>query len=344
VNDILNSNCKIIDVRSPMEYEESHIQGAINMPLLNNEAREIIGKTYKKKGKDAAMELGYQLVDPIKKQFIDFIDVLGKGNQYFLYCARGGLRSRLMAEYLIENGFNVLVLKGGYKAYRNAVVHRINEFSNLRIIGGYTGSGKTHVLEQLSLMGEQVLDLEALANHKGSAFGGLGQNAQESTAQFHNKVFSKLSHFNPRLPLWIENESIHIGKVNLPIELWEKMKHSEVIEIIIPLEKRIQNILMDYGHYTSEELIDCLKHIEKRLGKKVTNELGAKIAKRDLKSVVESLLRYYDEAYEKGRLKRDCQKFVKIEFKEFNSEQIARILQTSFKWKIGANDLNLQIT
>jgi tRNA 2-selenouridine synthase len=344
VDEISNTTCIILDVRAPIEFEESHIQGAVNMPLLNNEAREMIGKTYKSKGKDAAIELGYQLVNPIRNQFIDFIDGIGKGNQYCLYCARGGLRSKLMAEFLSENGVDVKVLKGGYKAYRNAVVLRINEFSNLRIIGGHTGSGKTQVLEQLYLLGEQVLDLEAMANHKGSAFGGLGQNAQESTAQFHNKIFSKLKDFNPRMPLWIENESIHIGKVNLPIELWEKMKHSEVIEIIIPKEKRIQNILKDYGNYSSEDLINCLNQIEKRLGIKVIKELSAKIMKRELHSVVEILLNYYDEAYEKGRLKRVCQKFVKIEFNEFNSEQIARILQSSFKWKIGANDLNLQIT
>lgn len=344
VNEILNSKIPIIDVRSPNEFEESHIQGAINMPLLDNQAREAIGKIYKNKGKDAAIALGYELVNPIKEKFIDFLNELGEGNQYYLYCARGGLRSRLMAEYLIENGFQIQVLKGGYKTFRNAVVDKINEFSNLRIVGGYTGSGKTEVLEQLSILGEQVLDLEDLANHKGSAFGGLGKDEQVSTAQFHNKIYSKLCGFDPRLPLWIENESIHIGKVNLPIELWEKMKHSEVLEIFIPIEKRIKNILKDYGNYTSEELIECLLHIEKRLGKKNIDQLSKLIQERKLNKVVETLLTYYDEAYEKGRLKRVCQKFVKIEFNEFNSEQIARILQSSFKWKIGTNDLNLQIT
>ncbi|MCC6817967.1 MAG: tRNA 2-selenouridine(34) synthase MnmH [Bacteroidia bacterium] len=318
----------IIDVRSPGEYEESHIPGAINVPLLNNEHRHHIGVVYKMEGKDAAIALGHKLVDPIKNQILQDLKDKTDKTDIRVYCARGGLRSQLMSAFFSDNGYNVIMLKEGYKAYRNHAIDFFNKFQNILILSGYTGSGKTEVLNELMQLGEQVLDLEALANHRGSAFGGLGQQAQPSSTQFHNKIYEVLKNYDFNRNLWIENESILVGKVYIPEELWHLMKLAPVIEIDINLEERIKHTLEIYGDFDLEELSNSIKFLRKRLGDEEMRLLCALTEIGDLEPVVKRLLVYYDKAYEMSRLKRQRQISVKLPFSQLKPRIIAEYLQS----------------
>ncbi len=331
---ITQLNCKdfihhpgiCLDVRSPMEFIESAITNAHNIPLLNDENRKAVGICYKQKGQDAAITLGYQLINPIKQQLIDQLITITAEKEIKLYCARGGLRSQKMAEFLDPIGYNVLVLKGGYKAYRNYAIKHIARFKNICILSGYTGCDKTGILEQLRLRGEQVLNLEALANHKGSAFGGLGENEQPRNTQFRNLIFESLRKYDPEKRLWIESESITIGRVSIPDELWINMLEANGIEIVLPIEKRIDFIVKSYGKFDKELLIASIQKISKRLGGQDTKALCEKTENNELHEVVERLLKYYDKAYESGRKKRNCQNYVKFNLENIDAVENSRLL------------------
>jgi len=316
----------IIDVRSPSEFKEGHIPGAINIPLLNDDHRRQIGIAYKQKGKEAAITLGYQLVNPIRESFlIQLIDNTSDKN-IRIYCARGGLRSQLMSQYFSENGYNITHLKGGYKAYRNVVLKTISSYKNLKILAGYTGSGKTEILNEMMQLGAQVLDLEHLANHRGSAFGFLGQKEQPSSSHFHNLIYDAIKHFNHQQPIWVESESVNIGKAYLPKELWENMKQADGIEIILPVEVRAAHTLKLYGGFEKSLLAECIMQLSKRIAKSEITLLCALTEIGDLEPVVERLLKYYDKAYEHGREKRNCQNFVKLNFERLEPKKIAKFL------------------
>jgi tRNA 2-selenouridine synthase len=317
----------LIDVRSPSEFDESHLPGAINIPLLNDEHRKLVGTTYKQVGKDAAMKLGYELVNPIQETFIQHLQAHSDTRSIKVYCARGGLRSQLMSKYFSEKGYQVTHLKGGYKAYRNQVLSRISQLTNIRIVSGYTGSGKTEVLEALRSIGEQVLDLEALANHRGSAFGGLGQAIQPSSSMFHNRIYETIKSFEDSRITWIESESVTIGKVYLPKELWEHMKVADGCEIILPVEERVKHTLKLYGQFETSYLAACIRQLQKRLGNEEMQLLCALTEIGDLEPVVVSLLKYYDKAYEHGRAKKVSHNFVKLYFPRLEPLKIAKFLQ-----------------
>ncbi len=153
INEFLESPWPLIDVRSQGEYVESHMIGADNVPVLNDEHRELVGKCYKQQGQDQAIRLGYELVNPIRQTLVEQAQQHGPDKRVKLYCARGGLRSQKMAEFLAGSGFEVLVLKGGYKSYRNKVLERIARFRDIKLLGGHTGSGKTEVLHALAKLG-----------------------------------------------------------------------------------------------------------------------------------------------------------------------------------------------
>jgi tRNA 2-selenouridine synthase len=326
IKEFLESEHPVLDVRSPGEFEAGHIIQALNLPLLNDKHRHLVGMCYKKKGKEAAITLGYQLVDPLRESILEQATLLGPGGKVRMYCARGGLRSNKMAEFLDMKGYEVTVLKGGYKAYRNHVLGLIRSFRHIILLSGHTGSGKTEVLQELRKLGCQVLDLEGLANHKGSAFGALGNNEQPVSGQFHNMIFQILRNYHPEKPLWIENENITIGKVCLPNELWENMLTAKGYEIVLPVEERVAFILKHYGHFDRLSLVRCVNSLSKRLGDEDCRKLCSLIEEGDLAPVVERLFSYYDKAYEHGREKRKCQEFVKLQFDKLNPVEIAGFL------------------
>ncbi len=317
----------IIDVRSPGEYENDHIPGALNVPLLSNEHRHHVGVVYKMEGQEAAIALGHKLVDPIQDSILQNLKEQTDSNKIRVYCARGGLRSQLMSRFFADHGYSVSMLKGGYKAYRQEAIDTYSLFDNLIILSGHTGSGKTEILKELANLGEQVIDLEALAEHRGSAFGSLGQDKQPSSTQFHNRIYEVLKKMDSSKRLWVESESITVGKVYIPEEFWVNMKRAKAIEIELPVEERVNHILEMYGQFELEDLSDCIKQLRRRLGDQEMRLLCALTEIGDLEPVVIRLLKYYDKAYEFSKQKRECQDYVKIPFARLKPRKIAEFLQ-----------------
>ncbi|HXV98610.1 MAG TPA: tRNA 2-selenouridine(34) synthase MnmH, partial [Anaerolineae bacterium] len=221
----------IIDVRSEAEYAKGHIPGSINIPLLTNEQRVQVGTLYKQMGREAAVMKGFQLVGP---QFYDRFKAMRKlahEQELRIYCWRGGMRSNIMAWMMNLAEYRVHVLQGGYKAWRQYAHELFAQSWQWTILAGKTGVGKTALLRQLALRGEQVLDFEQLANHKGSAFGHLGQEPQPTVEHFENLLAWKLKDMDIGQPIWIENESRFIGKVRIPDALFNQAIHSPVVEV-----------------------------------------------------------------------------------------------------------------
>lgn len=316
----------LIDVRSPGEFLEGHIPGAVNLPILNDAHRAQVGTMYKKKGKEAAISLGHKLVDPLRDEILQNLREITDRNEVRLYCARGGLRSRYMASFFAANGLKVYILTGGYKSYRNAVLEFIGSFKKLIILSGFTGSGKTEILQSMSKQGAQVLDLEKLASHKGSAFGSLGMENQPLSSMFHNSIFNDLRNFNPNAPVWVENESHTIGKVFLPPVLWDHMKNAPGVELVLPPEERVRFTLQNYGNFTGEQLKGCVQNLKRRLGDEEMRSICMLIDEGCLEEAVHRLFKYYDKSYEYGRARRNCHNYVKMSFDKLETDKIAREL------------------
>jgi tRNA 2-selenouridine synthase len=286
----------VLDVRSPAEYACGHIPCALNLPLFSNEERAEVGTLYKRKGKIHAVQLALERVGPKMRFLTDFVLNL-HCTELNLYCWRGGMRSEAMAWLFETVGVACFRLEQGYKSYRNHILERFHEPRTMRLLGGFTGSGKTELLQSLSSIGEQVLDLEALANHKGSAFGGIGQSPQPTTEQFENLIFSKIARMDPSKPLWIEDESRNVGKCTVPEALWGQMRHAPLIEVVMPRPQRVERLMQEYAHFELDYLCIAIKKIEKRLGFDRCKDALTSCLNGDRATALEICLDYYDKAY-----------------------------------------------
>lgn len=237
----LRNELPVIDVRSEGEFAEGHIPGAHNIPILTNDDRVAVGTRYKKEGQHQAIMEGFHRVGPRLEQIIK--DSLAFAPEFIVHCWRGGMRSGNFASFVSMAGIKTHLLKGGYKTWRTHVLNQFEQPFNFLQIGGCTGSGKTELLWELKKAGAQVLDLEGLANHKGSAFGHLGLPPQPTTEQFQNELFEALTKLDPAKPIWIEDESFAIGKVFLPDSFWRTMTKSPLIELVVPEEVRIDRLV-----------------------------------------------------------------------------------------------------
>lgn len=290
-------NALTLDVRSEKEFEHAHIPGAVNIPLMNNEHRHLVGIEYKKKGREAAVSLGFKLVGPKFHEFIEQVNKLKKSNEIFIYCWRGGMRSGIMAWLLTMAGNKVTLLKGGYKSFRGLILQTLTTQKKIKIIGGHTGCGKTEILEDLRKTGEQTIDLEKLANHRGSAFGQLGLPPQPSNEQFENMLALEWMNVHDELPVWIEAESRSIGTVKIPDATFAQMQSAPLFEVISSRERRMKRILDEYGKFSKEELAACTTKIRKRLGNlRLTEALNA-LEQDRLNDWLDILLDYYDSTY-----------------------------------------------
>jgi len=186
---LLRHSLPLIDVRSEGEFAEGHILGAVNIPLLNNQERVIVGTAYKQKGQREAIYEGFRLVGPRLNDIIGETEKTAAGKEVLVHCWRGGMRSNNFAQFIDMARIKSQTLKGGYKAYRQFAFDYFRKPLQIILIGGCTGSGKSEVLRSLAAQGEQILDLEMLAHHKGSAFGALMQLPKPTTEQFHNNLF-----------------------------------------------------------------------------------------------------------------------------------------------------------
>ena len=250
-----NGRIEIIDVRSPSEFKIDHIPGSINIPILNDEERHKVGITYKQVNPFKAKILGASLVSKNISKFLNTELSNKKGSwSCLIYCWRGGQRSRSLAIILNEIGWRVKILKGGYKSYRKKIINELNVMPkfDFKIIQAQTGTAKTKILDNLNFLNAQVLDLERLANHRGSLLGKEIKESQPSQKYFETLIHENLNKFNPSKPVFLESESSKIGNLHLPIKLWEKLNSSERILLRAPLIKRVEFLINEYGHLTDD--------------------------------------------------------------------------------------------
>ena len=308
----------IIDVRSPGEFEHAHIISAMNLPLFSNEERAIIGTTYKKQSREEAIKVGLPLFGNKLLPMIETVEAWVSEKQkmndgikpaIFVHCWRGGMRSAAVAWLLDLYGFKVFQLTGGYKAYRNWVLAQFIKPYPIKVLGGYTGSGKTEILDVLKKRNHEVIDLEGLAHHKGSAFGAIGQLVQPSQEMFENKLEDALYHTNSdQKTLWVEDESQRIGLVIIPVEFLKQMRNSVCHFLVIPFEERLQFIIEGYGEFEIQSLIEATLRIEKRLGGLETKNAIQFFNEKKIKGAFAILLKYYDKWYEKNALSTSINK------------------------------------
>jgi tRNA 2-selenouridine synthase len=307
-NELPFSELNWIDVRSEGEFEAGHIIGAINIPILNNEHRILVGTSYKQEGKDSAVELGYKLVSPLFEQLVTEAKKHVKENKIVIYCARGGMRSQIFSDLLSKEGVEVFRLKDGYKRYRNWCLEKFSRQHQLIVMSGKTGSQKTERLFGLHEVGEAVVDLEGLAHHKGSAFGALGQPEQPTQEHFENKLAHALFfELKKDQPVWYENESRLIGKIRIPDPLFNRIVNAPRIEIQPSFENRFDFLMENYGCFSKEELIEKTQLLTKRMGLEANKKSIEALENGDKNEWLTLLMHYYDKAYESGRLKQAVQ-------------------------------------
>jgi tRNA 2-selenouridine synthase len=289
----------LFDVRSPAEYAHAHIPNAISLPLFTDEERAKVGTSYKQVSPQAALQLGLELVGPKMADFVRQAERQAPNRKLIVHCWRGGKRSGSMAWLLSFAGFEVKILTGGYKAYRQYLAQEFTQ-KKLKIIvlGGKTGSGKTAILQTLAQQGEQIIDLEALAHHKGSAFGWIGENSQNSSEQFENDLFIAFQKIDPNRRVWVENESRHIGSVFIHQGFWFQMKQAPLFHLEIPFQARVRHLVAVYTQTKAEDLIQSFEKIRKRLGHEATDKSIKAIEVGDFEAAAAIGLSYYDKTYD----------------------------------------------
>jgi tRNA 2-selenouridine synthase len=303
----------VIDVRSEAEFLHAHVPGAYNLPLFNNEERKVVGTIYKQQSREQAIKKGLEFFGPKMKNMIVFAEKinasLGNENKTFVvHCWRGGMRSAGVAWLLDLYGFKIYTLVGGYKAYRNWVLKTFEKSWKINIVGGYTGSGKTVLLEELKKSGEAVIDLEGIAGHRGSAFGRIGLPEQNSVEMFENKLATELTEITKKHPdqhIWMEDESQRIGSVSIPHAMWATMRKSLVYFLEIPFENRLSYLVETYGKLDKQELADATARIQKKLGGLETKTALQHLENNDFFGCFDILLKYYDKLYSKSLVARE---------------------------------------
>ena len=303
----------IIDVRTPAEYEQAHIPGAINIPLFTNKQRAVIGTAYKQQSKEVAIKIGLDYFGPHMRPMVEALDEIMKKHTgsdekqpIYIHCWRGGMRSAAVAWLFRFYGYPVHVLNGGYKSYRQWTATQFEKDYKFSVVGGYTGSGKTEILKELASQNQPIIDLEGLAKHKGSAFGNLNREAQPSQEMFENllalELYIKQNH---KEQFWLEDESQRIGNINIPKTFWDNMRKKTVYFINIPFEARLTFIIKYYASFSKESIADAIERIKKRLGPLETKNALAFLAEDNYKDCFAVLLQYYDKLYKKGLMDRD---------------------------------------
>lgn len=299
-----NANQIIIDVRSPSEYAEDHIPGAINLPVLDDAEYSHVGKVYKNNSPFEASRLGSVKVSKnISGYLEDFFSSIDKNTEIIFYCARGGKRSRAFATVCKMVGWDPQIITGGYKSYRQHVVsttERISSNLSMIILAGKTGVGKTDILEFLKSKGEAVIDLEGLANHRGSILGSSPTRKQPKQKFFETQIYLALQELNMKRPVFLEAESNKIGNLFIPGELWRTMQKAPTIMIENNLENRVTYILEEYDpdFLIKKEIPSLLSIIKKKYPQINYLKLEANLEKKNWKEFVSDLIiEYYDPLY-----------------------------------------------
>ncbi|MBP8249205.1 MAG: tRNA 2-selenouridine(34) synthase MnmH, partial [Chitinophagales bacterium] len=291
--------------------------------------RAMVGTTYKHEGREKAITQGLELVGPKMAEFVAEGKRILQEHQaanITMHCWRGGMRSKSMATLFNFAGIPTLTITGGYKVYRNAVQQSFANPLHLIVLGGKTGSAKTAILQALQQQGEQIIDLEKLANHKGSAFGQLGEDPQPSSEYFENLLFEKIQQLDSTKRIWIEDESHLIGKVFIPETFWEQMRNAQVIYCDFPIEERINYLVTTYGNFDHEGVIESVKRITKKLGGQHAKAALEAYEAGDLKKATEIVLVYYDKTYNFGLSKRNPAQVKQMDMQKIEPWENAKML------------------
>jgi len=329
----LEGEYSFADVRSPLEYAEGHIPGAVNIPLFSDDERALIGTLYQKQGREPAIAKGLDIGLPKVQHLVDSIKQNISGKKVALHCWRGGMRSELMAEVFSKAGYEVALLEGGYKAYRRFIRESFSGRYSVFVLGGYTGCGKTEILKEMAALGEQVIDLESLASHKGSVFGALGQKSQPTNEQFENTLYSIWTKMDPVRRIWLEDESRSIGRVALPPPVYDHISNGKLIRVILDQRIRIDRLVSEYAGFDKELLAEALFRIKEGLGGSRYKFALKALRESDFRSVVETVLEYYDKAYHWAIEKRLNKDIICIELKnsgpQIHAEAILEMLKNT---------------
>ena len=334
----LRQSHSVVDVRSQGEFSQGHIRGAINIPILNNEERVAVGTDYKQKGQQEAIRTGFRLVGPRlldiineTQQIVDgskspspFGEGFGVRSEILVHCWRGGMRSSNFCQFVGMAGIKSHQLEGGYKAYRHQALESFKRPLQIILLTGCTGSGKSEVLRALKANGEQVLDLEDLAHHKGSAFGGLLMPQQPTTEQFQNKLFEEISQLDLSKRIWVEDESIAIGKIFLPHDFWLRMNESPLVQMDVSKDIRVQRLVSEYGPADRDEFLTIMGKVVTKLGGQHYNAAKEKLLQGDMASTIDILLTYYDKAYLNSIEKRKSKLLSNIPWNGVDSNSYAQ--------------------
>ncbi|MEY3565026.1 MAG: hypothetical protein RJA23_1196 [Bacteroidota bacterium] len=325
----LREQLPLVDARSEGEFAQSHIPGAINTPILNNAERIQVGTFYKQAGPEKAILKGFELVGPrfhlIQREALRNFP----NKKVMLYCWRGGMRSQILSWLLTQVGFEVYRLAGGYKTYRTFTFNEVRKSYPLLVLGGKTGAAKTVLLQKLKERGEQVVDLEGLANHKGSSFGAIGLPAQPTVEQFENLLAEQLRNIHPDQVIWVENESRRIGRIILPDSFYLQLTQSPRIEVEKTDTERIAHIAREYAGLDQVELSDAVLRLQKRLGGDRTKQAVEAIQANQPEIWIPILLQYYDKTYSYDLARHEVSKTIHLKLEGLALEdQVNLLLQT----------------
>lgn len=315
-----------LDVRSPGEYAAGYLPGALSFPLFSDAERAEIGTAYKQVSVEKAFELGLLYTGPKMPALVRQARHLAAGRPVFLYCWRGGQRSGALAWLLSQAGIEVYVLDGGYKAWRQYAHQLLEQPYQLRVLGGPTGSGKTDVLHALAAAGEQVIDLEALAAHKGSAFGAIDMPPPPTQEHFINLLADQLRQLDATRPIWVEDESRMIGQLNIPTAFFKQLLQAACIVLDLPAEMRLQRLVADYGRADQRQLRLAFEKIGRKLGGQHLKAALAFLEQGQLTEAAELALRYYDRAYALDLKERSAERITNWQVNHPDPACIARQL------------------
>lgn len=303
IEDFLLSGGTLLDVRTPAEFRQGHIPAAANLPLFSDAERAEVGTLYKQQGRQAAVRRGLALVGPrMEAMAADLVawSERSAGKPLRLHCWRGGMRSASVAWLAQQLELPVLLLEGGYKSYRRWVLELFERPWPLRLLGGRTGSGKTDLLLALQELGAAVVDLEGLAHHRGSSFGGLGLPEQPSTEHYENRLAAALAPLDGADQIWLEAESVMVGRCRVPAGLWRQMQAAPVLAVERPLEERVAQLVQIYGAQDPLALAEATQRIARRLGPQRTALALEAIEQGNWAAACRQMLDYYDRCYDHG--------------------------------------------
>lgn len=303
--ELIDSHC-LIDVRTPLEFEDDHIPGAYNVPLLSNEERVEVGTIYKEIGPIEARRRGLELTCHRYYEMVDQIVSLAAGSPIIVYCWRGGLRSFSVATLVEMSGIAANQLTGGYKAYRSHVISYFERCvfpSPLIVLHGMTGTGKTEFINGLDHSQWGTVDLEGVACHRGSAFGALGLEQDFTQKHFETALWDVFRHLSADRAIVLEGESQRIGKYSLPGSLYQKMAESCKVWCHASIETRIERLSVEYARPEYRgEMLEALERIRKKLDGNRYIELKNCLEGWDVDGIARGLIEgYYDKMYYKHR-------------------------------------------